>query len=94
MLIENSPDTDFGCIYCIPCDDCNKIYIGQTGKSLQVRIKKHKYSIRRAQESSAVFLHVRDSSHRINFNNAAIYKRIGDYQNRNIVVIPYSVLSK
>ena len=85
MLIKNSPDTDVGCNYRIPCDDFNKIYIGQTGKSLQARIKQHKYSIRSAQESSAGFLHVRDSSHSINFNNATIYKRIGDYQNRKIV---------
>ena len=74
MLIKNSPDTDIGCIYRVPCNDCNKIYIGQTGKSLQARIKQHKYNIRGAQESDAVFLHVRDSSHSINFNNAAIYK--------------------
>ena len=85
MLIKNSPDSDVGCVYKIPCNACNKIYIGQTGKSLQTRLKQHKYSVRCAQESSAVFLHVRDHAHPIAYDNSTIYKRSGDYQQRNLI---------
>ena len=87
MIIKNSPDADVRCIYHIPCSHCHKISIGQTGNTLKVRIKEHKCSIRSAQESSAVFLHVRDSSHSNNFNNGSIYKRIDDYENKNIIVL-------
>ena len=44
MLIKNSPDTDIGCIYRIPCNDCPRIYIDQTEKLFQVRIKQSTYT--------------------------------------------------
>ena len=53
--MKNSPDSDSGCVYAIPCNTRNKTYIGQIGKSVQTLTKHHKYSVRCAQESSAVF---------------------------------------
>ena len=29
-------------VYSIPCNDCNKSYIGETGRDLKIRIKEHK----------------------------------------------------
>jgi hypothetical protein len=41
-------------IYSIPCE-CGKVYIGQRGHSIQIRIKEHERHIRLAQiEKSAV----------------------------------------
>ena len=37
---------------------------------LDVRIKRHKYSIRTNQESNALFIHVRDFGHPIDWDNA------------------------
>ena len=30
-----------GVVYRIPCSDCSKLYIGQTGKTLAQRVKEH-----------------------------------------------------
>ena len=35
-------------VYCIPCE-CSRVYIGQSGRSIQIRIKEHTTHIRLAQ---------------------------------------------
>ena len=60
-LIKNSPHVDEsrrGCVYSIGCKNCNQLYIGQTGKFLEARVKQHKYAVRTGNESSAIFKHV------------------------------------
>ena len=69
-IIRNCPKNKIGGIYQIPCKVCKKPYLGQTSKSLDVRIKQHKYSVRTAQESNALFIHVRDFGHPIDWDNA------------------------
>lgn len=85
FLIKNSPVTDTGCVYKIPCTSCSKIYIGQTGKPLENRIKQHKYSIRSGQVSNALFLHTRDHNHVIDFPQAESIINVRDMWERNIV---------
>ena len=67
MLIKNSPHHISGCIYEIPCKQCNKRYIGQSGKSLEVRLKQHKYNVRTGNMQNALFIHMNDSNHGINW---------------------------
>ncbi len=64
-LIKNSPQFNEGCLYTLPCKNCNRFYIGQTGKTLEQRNKEHKYSVRTGQQSNALFIHVRDTNHSI-----------------------------
>ena len=63
MLIKNSPKiiNDPG-VYCIPCNGCRQIYIGQSGKALSERCKQHQYNVRTANSSSALFIHKRDNN--------------------------------
>ncbi|TOF85493.1 hypothetical protein CGJ15_25905, partial [Vibrio parahaemolyticus] len=69
-MIKNSPQNADGCVYKIPCKICDKVYYGQTGKNLELRLKQHKYSIRTGQDSNALFIHVRDFNHPIDFQKA------------------------
>ena len=85
-LIKNSPSNNKGCVYEIPCLSCDKSYIGQTGKDLSDRLKQHKQSIRYGQENSAIFTHIRDYNHCIDWNNARkIVNNCNDIQTRNII---------
>ena len=70
IIIRNSPHNAPGCIYKIPCKNCNKTYYGQTSKELSTRIKQHKYSIRTGQTSNALFVHLSDSDHPIDWGEA------------------------
>ena len=70
-LIQNSlvMDNSAG-VYCIPCNDCGHIYVGQSGKTLPERCKQHRYNVRTANSSSALFIHKQNYDHFINWNGA------------------------
>ena len=73
MIIRNSPrETNHGGVYYVPCKECNSGYIGQTGKLLDQRLKQHKYNIRTANESSALFRHQQAFNHNIRWEKAEI----------------------
>ena len=85
QIIKNSPLCKAACIYEIPCKECNKRYYGQTGKQLAVRLKQHKYSIRTAQTSSALFVHLSNFNHRIDWDQSKELVYCEDIVKRNII---------
>ena len=84
-LIKNSPTTHEGSIYSIPCNSCDQIYVGQTSKALETRIKQHKYCIRTGQQNSAVFQHLSIYNHPMTWNGARNIVKCKDSQLRNII---------
>ena len=74
-VYQRLPQNDKPGVYKIPCKDCNKVYIGQTGRNLNTRIVEHKRSVRYGQENSALFQHVQNVGHAIDWNNSSmLYK--------------------
>ena len=63
-------DTSVG-VYKIPCTDCNLAYIGETGKSLRIRLKQHESNCRHNSNPSAVVNHHK-LGHRIDFENSCV----------------------
>jgi hypothetical protein len=51
-------------IYRLKCIDCQKVYIGQTGRSLTIRYKEHIRSIRYNREDSGHATHILNNIHR------------------------------
>ena len=87
-LIKNSPDFNDNktCgVYSVPCKVCSKKYIGQTGKSLDERLKQHKYSVRTASNSSALFVHVQEFNHNINWKEAKMLYQSSSLAERLII---------
>ena len=84
LLIKNSPKCTDCCIYKIPCS-CGKFYVGQTCKTLQTRLKQHKNSVRYGHENSAVFCHLRDNDHPINWQGSKELIFSNDFYSRNIL---------
>jgi len=57
------PDKQDGVVYRIPCE-CGKVYIGETGRSMQKRIKEHDRDIRLARtQTSTVSEHANKTGH-------------------------------
>lgn len=56
-------------VYKIPCEDCNKVYIGQSLQYLQERIKAHKYA---KNASTALTKHKVETDHTFNYQNTSI----------------------
>ena len=84
-LIKNSPPSNSGIVYKIPCRDCDQFYVGQTGKSLKTRISQHQYSVRMCQSSSGLFQHKAANDHHINWSEAKILAKSKCFYERNVI---------
>ena len=86
LLISNKPsDNEVGCVYSIPCNRCDKVYLGQTGKTCSKRISQHRYNVRTGNESSGIFIHVRDEDHNINWKETKELYKSGNVTERLII---------
>jgi hypothetical protein len=69
-------------VYRIPCE-CGKVYIGQTGRSVEARCKERMRHTRLDEpEKSAVAEHSINAGHKIEFDNVAVLDRASGYMDR------------
>ena len=68
-------------IYNIPCSDCPWSYVGETGKSFQIRKKKHIRNVKNCEKGSNIGKHTWDYDHKIDFENGKVID-IGNYRTR------------
>ena len=74
-----------GVIYCIPCQDCDKVYIGETGRTLQVRQKEHeRHCINGRSQDSAVAAHAHQELHDIDWENTSVLDYDDDFYRRKV----------
>ena len=56
-------------MYEVPCDECDRVYIGETGRPIGERIKEHQRDVRLSRvDGSAVAEHAWGAGHRPNWN--------------------------
>jgi hypothetical protein len=69
-------------VYRIHCE-CDRVYIGQTGRSVDIRLKEHQRDIRLDHpDKSAAAEHSIDQGHRIQFHNSSILAAKARYMDR------------
>ena len=85
ILIKNSPENDNNIVYKIPCLNCNGIYLGQTSKDLETRVKQHKSNVRSFSQNSALFKHSFDNDLIINWEESCKIINNGNWLERNII---------
>jgi len=69
---KDAPGSRTPGIYKIPCE-CGKVYIGQSGRSIQLRIKEHERHIRLVQpDKSAVAEHIFNHDHIIRLQDTKL----------------------
>ena len=60
-------------VYRIPCADCDKSYVGQTGRNLSLQIKEHKKAVETFNtDTSALAEHVLSKDHHINWEETTV----------------------
>lgn len=85
LLIKNAPNSKQGLIYKINCKNCDKIYIGQTGRSLETRIKEHSYAIKKKNQYNALFNHYLINGHNCDLDGAEVIYNCNSFHKRNII---------
>ena len=74
-----------GCIYKVPCQSCNFLYIGQTSKELKVRINQHRNDINNHKFNNGIYVHISSSNHAVNLNDTSEILKCRNFVERNIV---------
>ena len=72
-----------GVVYQVNCIDCEKFYIGETGRMIKTRMKEHKDDGENEKEDnkvSGLSQHIREAHHRVDFEN---FKIINEESNFN-----------
>ena len=87
-LIRNKPKQNIEAgVYEVPCKEpnCEKSYYGETGRSIDIRMKEHRNDIRRGNNQNALFNHMETSNHCIDFDSKKLVFPSEDYIERRIV---------
>lgn len=59
-----------GIIYSIDCMECNRPYIGQTGRNLSTRIKEHVRDCTKERQTIGLAKHIYETGHTMKFSEA------------------------
>ena len=77
------PEKKAGVVYRIPCGTCGRAYIGQTGRTLDQRLKEHKRALTSGNPAhSAVAEHAMEEMHVINWGEAQVVDSHPHYTQR------------
>lgn len=81
---KTPPSMQSGLVYKIPCQDCDKVYVGQTKQYLKDRVRQHKNDGKHleAENKTALTQHTHREGHRFNFENVTILDREQHYFRR------------
>ncbi len=56
--------------------DCSMVYIGETGRTLDKRLKKHQNAVKRHDEKNSIAVHAWNSKHKVNWLDAKVKERV------------------
>lgn len=79
LLVNNKEKTDDikkSGVYEIKCDDCDAVYIGQSGRSIDMRVKEHRKSILDNKKSTGFAEHCIDKNHFFNVNSVKLLHNV------------------
>ena len=69
-------------VYKVPCKDCDLVYIGETGRSLDVRMKEHKRDVKNCNTNNANFVHAYDQNHSIDWDSSKMIIKCNNFKKR------------
>lgn len=62
-------------VYEIPCKECQRTYVGETGRGVNVRLKEHKSDVKFHRTSNAIVLHIEQCNHLPDWENTKILEK-------------------
>ena len=81
---DTQPHNKKAGVYKIPCE-CGKVYIGETGRDMDTRLKEHKTSFRLSEwEKSAIVKHAQQHDHRIMWDDTQLITSINNWNTRRV----------
>ena len=79
------PEKMKGVIYEVQCNDCEEVYVGETGRTLKKRISEHKQTVKRYDQKNGIAVHVMSKGHTINWEEASVKTLETGYWKRRVL---------
>lgn len=74
---DKTPQLHNSGVYCVPCKNCNSVYIGQSRRKVEVRLQEHvRYTRQKLREKSSVAEHMLEHNHEIDVDNFCLLKKV------------------
>ena len=74
-----------GVVYEIPCKDCPEVYVGETKRTLKVRLSEHRQAVKRGDPKNGIAVHVQKTNQCINWEGATVQRRAEGFWLRRTV---------
>ena len=59
--------------YQVPCKDCRKVYVGETKRTLKIRISEHKQAVKKGDEKNGIAVHAHTTNHNIDWEGVWVH---------------------
>ena len=69
-------------MYEVPCADCECVYIGETGRTLEKRLSEHKGAVKRHDVKNGIAVHAWNEQHRVDWEAAKVKQVETNYSKR------------
>ncbi|UYV73008.1 hypothetical protein LAZ67_10001503 [Cordylochernes scorpioides] len=73
-------------IYSVACNDCESVYVGETGRKIENRIKEHKYNIRSKDPRSLLYQHTLNTGHSFDLDNPICHYNNIKYKGERLIL--------
>ena len=65
-------DKQKGVVYRVNCNTCNQTYIGETGRTLKVRLKEHHRAVNVSDIKNGIAVHANEHDHPVDWSSGKI----------------------
>ena len=72
-------------VYQVPCKDCRKVYIGETKRTLKMRISEHKQAIRKGDEKNGIAVHAHITNHNVDWEGTRVHGTVRGFWKRRMM---------
>ena len=69
----------------VPCKESSKAYVGETKRTLKVRLGEHKQAVKRGDPRNEIAVHAHETQHKIDWNGAKVKKMEVNYWKRRTI---------
>ncbi|UYV78612.1 hypothetical protein LAZ67_16002141 [Cordylochernes scorpioides] len=84
-----------GSVYSVSCNDCSASYIGETGRSVAIRMTEHGRCIANKDNRSLIFNHINTTGHSFNLSSpTTLYSNVNTKYQRLIIEAILSITSE
>ena len=74
-----------GAVYEVPCSECDHVYIGETGRTLEKRLNEYRSAVRKNDRKNGIAVHAWDKGHQVKWESAKVKEVETNLANRRIM---------